>query len=457
MKKSYLISSYLLALLTISPHICAAQEQEHALQVCKIPELVSYIQSFLGHADLARSAQVNRLWRAQAEHEQNERVKPLIAQHKNAQDAFMHAAKNNLVWAIHPLIKKFKANINHIYNKHGQTILGCLTSSSQGSSRAANTLSKIHQDHLQAQKALILYLDMRVEVSDNFIKRLESEYYRTNVPQNIFHDYFNKNATPRVATSQSHTEIMHALLNAWGINAEHKNKYGKHVLLKVISGMMNCGPSKTSYPDSRDIHIIQTLLNIPGMNINYKDEYGRTALTLAVFLRSARIVQALLSAGADINYVDQNGNTALTLAAGADHAATIATLLAAGANVNHTNKNGDTALNVAAKNGHTTVVQMLIAAGADINHTNNDGDTPLIQAARGGDVDFMRLAMNQRQENPSVVRFLLDTPHIDVHHANNSGKTALDVANHPTVIQMLRDAGAQENVLYGILYALGIL
>ena len=98
--------------------------------------------------------------------------------------------------------------------------------------------------------------------------------------------------------------------------------------------------------------------------------------------------------------------------------------------VNQTERYERTPLYCASENGHTEVVKALLAA-KDINV--NKGN-PLWYASENG--------------HTKVVKALLAAKDINVNQAYN-GETPLAVAtrnNHTEIIQLLKDAGAQEGV-----------
>lgn len=81
----------------------------------------------------------------------------------------------------------------------------------------------------------------------------------------------------------------------------------------------------------------------------------------------ARVVQALLQAGADVNANEDDGSTALVRACFHGHERVAHVLLEANANVNHQNAKQRTALMYAAQNGHDLCARILLEAGADVN------------------------------------------------------------------------------------------
>jgi hypothetical protein len=86
----------------------------------------------------------------------------------------------------------------------------------------------------------------------------------------------------------------------------------------------------------------------------------------------------LLAKGSDVNLTNSKGRTALHYAAYCGHSAVVELLLAQeGINVNLKDSLGYTALHWAAIEGHQGVVELLLQNGADINEKNNSGNTAL--------------------------------------------------------------------------------
>jgi ankyrin repeat protein len=411
MKNIFIKPLTILTLLAISPHICAAQEQEHALQVCEMPELVSYIQSFLGHADLARSAQVNRLWRAQAEHEQNKRVKPLIAQHGNAQDAFMHAAKNNLIWAIHPLIKKFNADVNHAYTDENRT--------------AALIAATRRNRTAMVKTLLVAGADVNHADQDGDTALICAK----------------KNGNPRIAQ---------LLLAAQGID---NNNAHNHLLSEAQAG--------------NTPRVKALLLAHPNINTNHSNGHGNTALTLASRRGRTKIVQMLLAhPNTNINQLNHHGKTALIEAVEWNQDETVRELLKHNnTDTNYANKNGNTALILAAQNGNTAIAKMLIAAGTNINHKNKLGKDALRQAlinrhnaislaliitpTLNADYANHFLLEASWKGNTDITQKLITNPNININHQDANGSTALIGAahhGHTQTVQALIAAGADINL-----------
>ena len=115
--------------------------------------------------------------------------------------------------------------------------------------------------------------------------------------------------------------------------------------------------------------------------MNGRDAQGRTPVMAATYGRHARVVEALIGAGADVNPRDQMLNNPF-LYAGAEGLLDILKLAAAaGADPRLTNRYGGTALIPAAERGHVEVVDWLLAnTKVEVNHVNRLGWTALLEA-----------------------------------------------------------------------------
>ena len=100
----------------------------------------------------------------------------------------------------------------------------------------------------------------------------------------------------------------------------------------------------------------------------------------------ARVVYALIAAGARVNAKGKDGWTPLYVAAFDDGAQVAQILIDAGADVHAEVDDGSTPLHAAASKGHTEVALVLIAAGADIHAMDYDGNTPVQSALTNGHI-----------------------------------------------------------------------
>ncbi len=109
---------------------------------------------------------------------------------------------------------------------------------------------------------------------------------------------------------------------------------------------------------------------------------GFSPLGLAAFFGREETAEFLIDEGADINARSRNefGVTPLHSAVAARNARIVGALLEAGAQPDHVQQGGFTPLHSAAANGDVDIVRMLLASGAEKEARSNDGKTPLAMA-----------------------------------------------------------------------------
>ena len=93
--------------------------------------------------------------------------------------------------------------------------------------------------------------------------------------------------------------------------------------------------------------------------------------------------------------------------------------------VNSCNDEGITALHCAACNGHLEILKFLLEKGAEVNVVDIDGWTPLHGATCLGDVSVVTLLISHGA---------------DVHVINNDNEKAIDLAENPSVADILKQA-----------------
>ena len=148
---------------------------------------------------------------------------------------------------------------------------------------------------------------------------------------------------------------------------------------------------------NNDARLILALL-AAGADIEARSPTGWTALHVAAGFSRALVIAILARHGATVNTADNDGDTPLITAAAMGHTDTVHQLLANGANpraaspkvgddiflclrkrrlTSLPHQTGDTALHIAVRGGFANIVSYLLAAGASIAVHNNSGESPL--------------------------------------------------------------------------------
>lgn len=111
-----------------------------------------------------------------------------------------------------------------------------------------------------------------------------------------------------------------------------------------------------------------------------------TPLVYAVSFEDARVVEALLAAGAKLEQTDADGLSPLNWAAIGGRVEVARALIARGANVNHADKKGYTPLHYAASidYGDAAMIELLIKSGAKADAKTAEGATALELARKYG-------------------------------------------------------------------------
>ncbi len=220
-----------------------------------------------------------------------------------------------------------------------------------------------------------------------------------------------------------------------------------------------------------------------GADVHARDAVGRNALHLAVMARGdgptltvvhhsqerARIVAALLSAGASPNARTPSGDTALHLACAAGDAKVVAVLLLGGAHPDIRNAALRTPLHAAVAGwAFPDIVALLLDIGAHPSPRDAHGATPLhlireirtdgalnrlLEAgaditapARNGDLPLHRAV---RRGNGTVTRRLLEVG-ADVSARGAKGRTALHIAGRHGHVALVEELGISPSVLNAI-------
>ncbi len=208
-----------------------------------------------------------------------------------------------------------------------------------------------------------------------------------------------------------------ALIQA-GLDVNSRGVKNETPLIFVCAGYVDPA-TDSSFIQSR-CDIVQSLLDA-GAEVNvlnkYNDSYNDSPLQAAAAAGNSEAVKILLKAGADPNLTGTR--SALFEVAMRGHARIVQALLQAGAQVEAVtlgsrarsfpvstsglvDVEGVTPLIAAAEGGHIQVVRMLVDAGAEVNRADAGGFTPLMGAARTGHAGLVKFLL-ERGANPEAV------------------------------------------------------
>ncbi|WP_422447785.1 ankyrin repeat domain-containing protein [Endozoicomonas sp. ALB091] len=323
---------------------------------------------------------------------------------KNLDEALLAAAAQGQAHCLHPLIRtddKVKVLNMALCEAAGHGQIQCLKPLiNQGANNLNGALCAAAE---QGQsKSLQLLIKEGAEDLNNalyFAVLKENDEIREDLIDNgadittVVHTAAEKDSVERL-----NDQIISAYINT-------PNKYGRTPL--HISAAM--GHTKS----------LEKLLKTDGVKINTTDKSGHTPLHFAVFnMRTDTAMMLLKADNIDVNVKDNNHFTALHYAIDADNSTIVEELLkTSDIAVNEGGEEGWTPLHAAAyKNIPDAVRQLLPIKNIKVNQKDDHGDTALHLAVKRG--------------NTNIVEILLDTDvGIEVKEKNNSGRTALDLAD----------------------------
>jgi len=191
-------------------------------------------------------------------------------------------------------------------------------------------------------------------------------------------------ADPNYVNEEGITVLMNAASNenpevgllylAQGNNPLAADAYG-------LTALMIASESQT------DARLVEALLGA-GAKPSVKDDDGWTALH---FAEEGAVVKALLDAGAQVNALTADGATPLMIAVfeteGVFEVGAIRQLLGAGAALEVQDSLGNTALHIAVSCGHIQAVRLLLDAGADPTALTKNGSSVLEMVGRYDDTN----------------------------------------------------------------------
>lgn len=208
--------------------------------------------------------------------------------------------------------------------------------------------------------------------------------------------------------------------------------------------------------------IVKLLLDTGKVQIDHRGPpLYKTALCCAVECGDEPIVQMLLAAKADVNKRSIDGATPLIAAAKLGHEGVVRLLIENGkASYDMRDVNGCTALLYAASGGYESIVRQLLETGkADVNIADFHCRLPLSHAAEKGYEGIVKLILGTKEAKTyyggtvatmgtplacavkgghvGIVKMLMDTGEPIMHIPDQSGQTALSLA----------EAGANADIL----------
>ena len=142
-----------------------------------------------------------------------------------------------------------------------------------------------------------------------------------------------------------------------------------------------------------DAEAVRTLLGSKSVDVNAAAADGSTALEWAVQHDDAKMVDALIRAGANVRAVNAFGVQPVAIAAEKGNAEVLRLLLSAGADPEAGLSAGETALMTAARTGAVAPIQLLLEHGAKVDAHDARGQTALMWAAARNNADAIGALM----------------------------------------------------------------
>lgn len=118
------------------------------------------------------------------------------------------------------------------------------------------------------------------------------------------------------------------------------------------------------------MEVFRVLLNAEGIELNHRIKNGDTALMIAAWKENVEAARALIAKGA---FANQHGWTALHYAAAKGNSEIVQLLLDKRADINARSPTHITPMMMAARNGHIYTVKLLLDRGADASLTDMHG------------------------------------------------------------------------------------
>uniref|UniRef100_A0A2R5LAE8 RING-type E3 ubiquitin transferase n=1 Tax=Ornithodoros turicata TaxID=34597 RepID=A0A2R5LAE8_9ACAR len=254
-----------------------------------------------------------------------------------------------------------------------------------------------------------------------------------------------------VAVNKQHVNCVRVLLKFRSqLNINIQDSYGDTALHDAIA--------------KENLEIIDLLINVPEVDFSLKNKRGFNVLHHAALKGNNFAVERLLSRTRQIVDIKKDdGFAALHLAALNGHFLVVETLLIQGqCEPDVRNNRQQTPLLLAVSQGHCSIAELLVGSGSQVNTEDEDGDTALHVAllkrssVRTADLDpaeapiisgiVSQLAAsgNPEIDATNALACFLAKEGADLCKSNLAGRTPLDLAGSPPIVDLLHQWSMQK-------------
>lgn len=159
--------------------------------------------------------------------------------------------------------------------------------------------------------------------------------------------------------------------------------------------------------------------------------YNTTPLMHAVDTSTVDIVESLINHGSHVDVADSSGTTPLIYSIKTNKQEIASLLIKKSRNINMKDNKGASALHYAAKKGNEALFQQIVNRGGNLKAVDASGNTILFHALEG--------------RNKKLISNLIETEQFDLAHKNNSGETAIKVAQRHGLIEVAKHISRGRN------------
>ncbi len=288
--------------------------------------------------------------------------------------------------------------------------------------KGADVNAKTHGDRTDYFSTILIDAVKPNPYADNKTKKADINV-RTEMVKMLLEngaDISIKDSEGKTVFDHTHDPKMLEMLNKYAIQKTDKGAKDTDVKIKTMDLI--------SAVQKGDTEIVKMLLD-KGADVNAKDNNGNAALIWAVDRKNTEIIKMLLDKGADVNVdvnvKDGSREPVLIYAIKKDNTEIVKILLDNGADVK--SRAANMALSYASIFKNIEIIKMLLDKGAD--------------ARRSGGSDALIVAVIKN--NIELVKMLIDKG-ADISERDIKGKTVLDYAKDPKILEVLNNHAAQK-------------